>query len=725
LTRTPAGQSIPQLAHPAEFEFMSFIHRRRLSTRRHGLPTCVLICVASAIPPAALCRDGADGATLAEVVVTARKFPEAISRVPMSVQALSGEFLDRRDLSSLYELQFEVPGLVVNNRGMFGAGISLRGVADEGGSSLAVAPHINGVYLGKSSLALSRQFDIERVEIVKGPQGTLYGRNATGGSIDVITRIPETQLGAAVEGARGSFNTTRIRGHVNLPGEKLSTRISVAGSEGDGFIRNVIDDRRFSEEDYGAVRASVRALPGDAITIDAMVQHVADDGASGELWLPRPDQLPSPHDIALTRVTLDDPYLSTTNDFASVSLAYDFHQMTLRSISGYARSLTRGLDDCAGVPMLAGCVRGVRPLRYTQRSQEIRVESKADGSFDWIAGLFWFDGVESAKFHYSNPSVAPIPINDYTATADESAYAVFGDATYALAARWRLNGGLRFSREKHRVTDVGHGIADYPTPIAAEGSWDSASWRLGLEFSPIESLLVYANASTGFRSGGITTELLPDGEFDAFDPENLVAYEVGMNVTRDGGRSTLRASAFAYEIEDMQVRTTALLQDRVVSVIDNAAAARIHGLDLSASTRVAERLTLSGMMVWMPRREFVEFIDARGATLSGNEISRASEWSVSASVGYRIPVEGVGEFSADVDYNYRSKFFFTKENDPITSQRAFGLLNLGLRFDAAKRGWYVFASARNLLDEDYFTQAMLQSAPGYPANYEIGFGWRL
>jgi iron complex outermembrane receptor protein len=606
---------------------------------------------------------------------------------------------------------------------MYGAGISLRGVADEGGGGLAVAPHLNGVYLGRATLALARQFDVERVEVVKGPQGTLYGRNATGGSLNVITRTAEPRFGAALEGAWGSFSTARLHGHVNLPGEKLATRIAFAGAQGDGFIRNSIDGRRFAGEDFNAFRASVHARPGEALTIEAMLQRVEDDGASGELWSPRRDRLPDPRDIHLTTVTLANPYHSTTNDFASVNLSYEFDGPAFRSITGYARNVTRDLDDCAGVAELPGCVRGVRPLRYEQYSQEFRLESRSGDSFDWLLGAYYFDSVASQNFHLTLAS-PPAPIFNYTEVSDETAHAVFGDATYTLGSSWHVNGGLRVSSEKNRTSDSGTGIADYPTPLAAEGSWDSTSWRLGVDFSPSAWMFLYANVSTGFKSGGITTDLLPDGEFDDYDPEEIIAYELGMTATLWDGRSTLRASAFAYDFEDMQVTTTAVIEGVPRTVVDNAAAARIDGVDVSASTQIGGRLTFTGMFVWLPRREFVEFIDARGNALSGNKISRASEWSASASIGYRQPIAGHGELGADVDYNYRSEFFFTKENIPVQYQGGFGLLNLNLRYDSSRRGWYVFASARNLLDADYFTQVFLQSAPGYPARYEVGFGWR-
>jgi iron complex outermembrane receptor protein len=675
------------------------------------------------LPLAALGQSRDGSAVVEEILVTARKIAEDLSRVPMSVQPLSGEFLDRRGLSSLYDLQFEVPGLVATSAGMFGAGIALRGVTDAGGGSLAVAPHINGIYLGRSNLALARLFDVERIEVVKGPQGTLYGRNATGGAINVITRGPEDEFGAAVEGAVGSFNTVRVRGHVNFASERVGARLAVAGSDGDGFIRNSVDDRRFAEEDYAAVRASLRARPSAALTIDLTAHRVEDDGAMGELWLPRKDYLPDPNDIRLTTVTLDDPYLSSSNDFGALDIVYELEDLILRSITGYALNVTHALDDCAGTPQLRGCVRGVRPLRYAQRSQELRLESFADESFAWLAGIFYFDADENTNTHLRAPLLASVPISDLSAAADETAYAVFGDATHALGTRWRLSGGLRLSREEHRVADVGNGTTDNRTLTTADGSWHDTSWRLGFEFASAEHMLVYANVSTGFKSGGVTTELLPNGEFDGFDPEKLLAYEAGVNAILAGRRSTVRGSAFLYDFEDMQVRTTVVLDNRVMSVVDNAAAARIYGLDLSATSRVSERVTFSGALVWMPTREFVEFTDAlSGDLLSGNVVSRAPEWSASASIRYRIPTGRVGELSVDVDYNYRSEIFFTRENDPVIAQDGVSLLNVVLRFDSLRGRWYAFASARNLLDTDYFNQVLLQSSPGYPANHVVGFG---
>ena len=164
---------------------------------------------------------------IAEIIVTARKIEENLQDVPMSVQALSGDFLDEANLTRLYELQFNTPGLVVNNAGLFGAGFALRGISDQGGSSVSVATHLNGVYLGNANLAIARMFDLERIEVLKGPQGTLYGRNATGGSINFITQTPQDDFSADIEGAYGSYCNDARSGSRQYPdgGRRRSARL--------------------------------------------------------------------------------------------------------------------------------------------------------------------------------------------------------------------------------------------------------------------------------------------------------------------------------------------------------------------------------------------------------------------------------------------------------------------------------------------------------------------
>jgi iron complex outermembrane receptor protein len=169
-------------------------------------------------------------------------------------------------------------------------------------------------------------------------------------------------------------------------------RLAFIGSDGDGFIRNSVDDRRFGEADYWGVRGSLRVEPNERWRIDFTAQRVYDDGASAELWLPNPAYLPDPDDIHLTTVTLADPFLRIENDFASLTAEYDLGSASVRSITGYAQNETHDLDDCQGLPILLSCIRGGDPLLYEQWSQELQLASTGGERIDWLAGVYYFSG---------------------------------------------------------------------------------------------------------------------------------------------------------------------------------------------------------------------------------------------------------------------------------------------------------------------------------------------
>jgi iron complex outermembrane receptor protein len=187
----------------------------------------------------------------------------------------------------------------------------------------------------------------------------------------------------------------------------------------------------------------------------------------------------------------------------------------------------------------------------------------------------------------------------------------------------------------------------------------------------------------------------------------------------------MNGAAFRYEFRDMQVSSPYLVAGRGILEITNAAKAELFGIDASGAFHMSDRLTLSAGAVWMPRRKFVEYRNSRtGDILSGKTLPRAPEWTATSAIDYRLPLRRTGILSARVEYNYRSDIFFSKENDLLLAQASFGLLNISLRFESTSREWYAFASGRNLTNETYFNQILLQASPGYPSTYEIGFGHR-
>ena len=660
-----------------------------------------------------------------EVVVTARKIEERPQDIPMSVQVLSGTFLHESGVTRLHELQFAIPGLVVNTIGMFGAGFSLRGIADQDVAGLSVAPHLNGVYLGDANLAIARLFDIGRIEVLKGPQGTLYGRNATGGSINVVTQPPQDSLSSELEVSLGSFDTTRAQGHINLPAGSAAVRLAFIASDSDGYVRNSVDDRRFAEDDFWGMRGSLRIQPSDDLNLDIMAQHIRDDGGSGDLWTPSPDLLIDPHDIRLATVTLEDPYLISEIDNLNVNLEYDLGFASLRSITGYARSEVRNVDDCAGLPILQGCVRSALPNEFNQWSQELQLLFPQSGAYEGILGAYYSDAETSAVFYQVWPVVSAQPLNDNRSTESGSTSALFGQATVHFAHRWSATAGLRMSWEEQHATTIGTGIEDSHTLLAAKNESDNPSWLLAIDYARSADFMLYASLSTGFKSAGIHASTVVNGEPDDFGSEYLTAFELGGKSQWLSGRLTLNGAAFFYDYEDLQVTTTVFSEDGPVFGVDNAAKAEIYGVDALTSFAVSDRWFVTGGVVWLPKREFVEYQNEEtGDTLSGNELVRAPEWSTTGAVSYERPLHEYGSLSVRLEYSYRSGYFFTRENDPDFAQAAFGLLNAFLRFEAANEKWYLFASGHNLTDEDYFNQVFIQSSPGYPDTYEVGVGYR-
>lgn len=689
------------------------------------MPQAAMLLVAcTLLPTTVLAQPPPDtaAARLDPVVVTARKVEEDPQEVPMSVQVLWGDSLDSVDATRLFELQFNVPGLVVNSVGMFGAGFALRGVANQAGTGDAVAVHMNGVYLGNSNLAIARMFDLERVEVLKGPQGTLYGRNSTAGSLNFISRSPEDSFSATVEAGYGSFATARAQGHVNLPLDSGGARLAFIASEGDGYIRNSLDERRFGEEDFWGVRGALRLEAGDRLDVDLMAQRVRDDGASGELWGPNPGFLINPNDIRLTTVSLADPYLVNVNDVATLKLSYDLDRATLRSITGYARNETNNLDDCAGLPPLRGCVRGVSPLKYRQFSQEIQLVLPPSDSLDALVGMQYFESDDVRDYFQQVPIQGPRPALDQHTTKAERVVAVFGQASWRIAERWTATGGLRLSQDGIRVTTTGTGFQDSPTLLRGEIDSDDVSWRLDVAHAASDDVSLYASVATGYKSGGLGTTPLPTGELDGFGPEDLVAYEAGGKTRWLDRRLTLDAAAFWYDFRGLQVSTVG---ERLVVEVDNAARARLYGIDAQGGYQVSDRLAVYAGAVWLPKREYVEFTNlSTGDTLSGNKLILAPEWTTTTAIEYSPAVFQPGRLSIRLEYNYRSRYYHTKENDPAFAQDGFGLWNLFLTLESGNGDWYAFASGRNLTNEDYFNQVFLQSSPGYPDTYEVGFGYR-
>ena len=200
------------------------------------------------------------------------------------------------------------------------------------------------------------------------------------------------------------------------------------------------------------MRGSLRIHPSDNLHLDIMLQHIRDDGGTGELWTPNPEYLTDPHDIRLATVTLENPYLTSEIDNLNVNLDYDLGYANVRSITGYAHSEVRNVDDCAGLPGLQGCVRSALPIEFTQWSQELQLVFPQSGAYEGILGAYYSDADTSAVFYQLFPLDNPQPSEDNQSTQGVLTSALFGQATVHFADRWSATAGLRVSWEEQRAT---------------------------------------------------------------------------------------------------------------------------------------------------------------------------------------------------------------------------------------------------------------------------------
>jgi iron complex outermembrane receptor protein len=422
-------------------------------------------------------------------------------------------------------------------------------------------------------------------------------------------------------------------------------------------------------------------------------------------------------------VTLPDPFLKTSNDNASISVEYDMGFAALRSITGYAASDIRDVDDCAGLPFLAGCIRSALPFRHHQWSEELQLVSQDSETVDWLLGAYLYRGDSWRNYYQFTPVFGPDPSSDYHSTNEEWTRAVFAQVTWHLAPSWNVTGGYRLSNEAHDFSTIGTGTDDSPTLVEYGKDWSNDSWRIDVAYAVTDDVLLYAGVSTGFKSGGITSAA--GGSQDTYDPENLTAYEMGFKSQYLDRHLTLNAAAYYYDFSDLQIWTSTITGTGIVFETDNAARVEIYGVDTDASYRISDRWRISGGVVWLPQREFIEYRNDRtGDTLSGNDVTRAPEWTAVLAIDHDHTLQSGGKISARLEYNYRSDFFYTTDNSSLFAQDAFGLLNLFLNFEPASEKWYVFTAGRNIGNADYFNSVFIQASPGYPDTIEAGFGYR-
>jgi len=687
------------------------------------------------------------------VFVSGQRRREDVQDVPIAIKSLSGAELSARQVRTLEDLNGLIPGFVTTNTVSYGAApLSIRGVggANGGGNFFndePVAVYIDGVYVSRLSVSTADLIDIDSIEVLRGPQGTLYGRNSTAGAVLISTRRPTDETEGALRVGGSSIGDYRVSGFLSgALSDALSARASFGYSNRDGYGRNIVNGEKAGGGEDASARLSLRYRPRDSIRIDLIgdyqnrkanpallaVTSVGQNGTASPFALRADFQ-----DVLKARQFEFDDVNSTASDTWSLTTHADIDLgfATLNLISGWRNWSLDGEQDSDSTGLQLFTNRGA--IRARQVSQEIRLSSSGDRALTWlVGGLFLYDktDVEFAIQNFQGLSGLGTDAL-FNAAQKNTAYAVFADATYDLTDRIALTAGVRYSQETKDfsndllisilnggtappsflggATFAAGDIFSDPPVFSDRTSFNDVSPRAVVEFKPDDNTLLYASYSQGFKSGGFNSF----GLTPAFDSENIHAYEIGVKSELADRRIRLNASFFMYDYTNLQIR----LPVPTGGVdIRNVAASKIKGFEIEGTASPFAGFTVAGSLALLDAEITQGMIPAIasdtppfpiGAPLplitenvSGNRLTRAPEFQAFATAEYE---REFGSLTASLSATYRrqSSVFFleTNQNTPTFRNRGWQEIDLSATISKQDSHWELALYAQNLTDNRHIT----------------------
>jgi iron complex outermembrane recepter protein len=705
---------------------------------------------------------------LTELVVTAQKRPEPFSEVPISIAVLGAETLQNTGVRQLREVSRLTPNLRITPGNDTTTAIRIRGVGANTrnvGFDTRVGVYVDGVYLGQSPAQNIDILDLERVEVMRGPQGTLFGKNTVAGAINLVTRKPGSELELAVRGEYGNLNSHRLSALANIPiGERLATRISVVDHQRDGYVRNITTGSAFAELDGTTVRGQLR-YAGERVEVIFSGDHMQSDRVSfnGEAvtdWSGSVIDTLAPARLEISnnvdnRETRDISGLSAT---ANLQLGRG-HSLT--STTAYRDTSARRIQDTdySALDILVVDY----PDAYRHYSQELQVSSPDRGPLQYVAGLYLYEERATTKREpfvgsevgvvlaaLGNPLAPFGPAFEGSSVAtlggvDTSSRALYFNATYDLTERLTVGVGARYTDETKDVDFVLSGdVVDLgftQVPVAGvlgvaigpivgnrsvatyedTRSYSDLSTSLSMTFALAENANLYARYAEAFKSGGFNVDFVSQDLLDnglGFDAETVQAYEIGIKASVLDERLRYSLSAYQMDFSDYQLNQFVDLGNNLSAItIRNAASVRSRGVEAEFTWFPSDRLMLHGAVGTVDARfrSFPGGASARnpaglGADLAGNRLASAPKLTSALAVQYEHPLRGGGRhLIARMDWSYTDGLFTTEDNVQVArpgSSIAFG--EVGSHSLLGGRVGIEFGDtasvslwARNLLDSKY------------------------
>lgn len=646
------------------------------------------------------------GHVLEEVVVTARHREESLQELSISASALSGDVLREAGVSRTRDLEYMVPNLVFGNTGTDGETfVGIRGVGDFSrniGFDTRVGVYVDQVFVGQSLAINQAMVDVDRVETLRGPQGTLFGKNTSSGVISIVSKQPEQELGGFVELDVGNYDSVSVSGAINAPfNETTALRASFIVKQQDGYVDNLFNGKDLLSQDFWGARINLLNTSLSALTIkvSADYYHSEPNILFLEPTSAAVDGAPKPFKVNQDVDLQDD----SDSGGASLTLDYDMaNGYVLTSITAYRFSERNTNSDEDASPADALYAKLFHD-EFDQFTQEVRLASPANDRYDFVIGGYLFvQDAESVRdafggVDFGGPFLAALT----DAEVDTDSYALFVNGNYHLNDSWSINVGLRLNEERREVSFV-QAATPFFSAVALDESESDSDFNatLSLKYHFSENIAVYAAYSRGTKSGGWNLDFVPSADI-AFDGETVDSFELGFKSEWWDRRIRLNGAAFYANYEDFQVfqfQTTNLGTNLVLT---NAGEVTSKGIELELTALPTENLMITAGLGYTDAT-FDEFRDGGGIGVhfDGNNLARAPEWTGNVSAQYVQPLP-LGELQFRVEYSYRDDQYFNPNNFDDNFAEGYGLSNASIKWLSAREQWQVTAWGRNLADKRY------------------------
>lgn len=681
--------------------------------------------------------ESAGGRVLEEVIVTVQKREENLQDTTISVTALTGETLERMFVTDLRDIFPVVPNLVVthnvNSLSVGAIYIRALGVTSSAGYiDPRVGVVIDGVYHGTNLLSLQDLFDIERIEVLRGPQGTLYGTNTIGGVINIITKQPTGEFGGTAQVTLGNYGRRNLAASINLPlvDGLLTGKIAVMSKNFDGYYTDVVNGRSLAGIDKFSARGYLKYTPNDAFSATLQLQYGRGRNDSPVVInYSDPDQALYVPGFSLA---LDDPetfrsfsgefnYSDIDHDGVILTMDFDIGGIQFVSITGYQDFTFDEWTDQDATPEFLFVTDILNKNR--QFTQELRATLNPTDSTELLLGAYYFDRnwqLDQELFpEFAAPGAGLVLPTDND--QDDVAISGFAQGYWNATETVRLQAGVRYTWQEKEMqvrarTAFGDAVV-VDNRFQAKDSWTNWGWRIGADWHPTDAVMIYGNQTRGFTSGGFNGRISSEAQIGPYDPETVDSWEIGLKADWLNRRVRTNLALFYSDYTDMQVEQNLFdeASGSFITTLANAASSTIKGAELDFSAVLTDRLTLIGSISYLDASydEFLFNLDGNPFTPQEDathlEFSNAPKWKTSLSATFKVDT-GPGYTTFYVMWTSSSLRHTDSRNHPVGQVDGLDLLDASISWTDNDDRWSVSLFAKNLLDKEYITSGV--HAPG-------------